>query len=364
MSEDLTRLSFDRLSGWEKDTALLGAFRTFLRSAEAGLRAATNPGTLGIPPESFHPAFVAATNDPCRNEHEARAFFETFFRPYLLSPKSGEKPLITGYYQPTHKASLVQTERFRHPLYRQPHDLVSVEPGSVPGLPHDYAFARQTKTGLIPYFDRRAIDEGALEDRGLEVAWLESRVDVFFIHVQGSSLLELPDGRTLRVGYAAKSGHPFTGIGRYLIDLGEISADEVSMQTIRGWLDENPARTDEVLWRNRSYIFFGTPGDSGHDGPEGASGVNLVAGRSVAVDSQRHVWGTPIFISSTSRINFGNGGELPRLMIAQDTGSAIRGNCRADLFMGTGEEAGALAGGLKETGSFHLLIPITASGRL
>ena len=206
-------------------------------------------------------------------------------------------------------------------------------------------------------FDRSEIESGALEGQGLEIAWLESRVDAFFIHVQGAARLVMPDGAQKRVTFAAKSGQPFVGVGRILVARGEIPLEKISMQTIRAWLAANPGRADELLWQNRSYIFFReAPVDDPGLGPVAAAKVPLTPGRSVAVDRFLHTFATPFFIHAPDLMRFG-GKPFARLMIAQDTGTAIVGAARGDLFAGSGDEAGEIAGPIRNEADFFALFP-------
>ncbi|TIO55489.1 MAG: transglycosylase, partial [Mesorhizobium sp.] len=212
-------------------------------------------------------------------------------------------------------------------------------------------------TGPVEYFDRGAIERGALSGRNLEIAWLADKVDAFFIHVQGAARLKMADGRLCRVTYAAKSGQRFTGPGRILSETGEIPLEKVTMQSIRAWFKAHPERVDEILWQNRSYIFFReAPVDDPELGPIAAAKVPLTPGRSVAVDRLLHTFGTPFYIVAPTLTAFG-GKPFRRLMIAQDTGSAITGAARGDLFAGSGDAAGEIAGVVRNAADFYALVP-------
>jgi membrane-bound lytic murein transglycosylase A len=363
LSPRLVPISFPELPGWQTDKGIAVALDAFTRSAKQVLSRPYSSGSLGIRFEAFAEAYDAATSllKPI-NDQRAREFFETFFVPYRVFPEAGVAPLVTGFYEPEVKASLTPSDRFSQPLYRIPEDLVELaDPGSHPGWDPSFRFAMKTASGISPYFDREAIDRGALKERGLELCWLHSKVDAFFIHVQGAARLSLPGGRKLRVTYAAKNGHPFTGIGKKLAEMGEIPLELVTMQTIRKWLVEHPQRVDEILWKNRSYIFFRetTLGDP-ELGPVAAAKVQLTPGRSIAVDRELHTFGTPLFIDAPDlEPIFGT--PFQRLMIAQDTGTAIVGAARGDLFTGTGDEAGELAGVVRHNATFHVLVPRSLS---
>lgn len=362
LSSLLTPISFAALPGW-RDDALLDAFAAFCRSARQALAKPYRTGSLGIAHSAFAGAQAEARSLPAPDETAARAFFERHFIPCRVAPGHGASGLVTGFYEPEAEASRVPTARFRVPLYGRPDDLVDVDDGNRPaGFDPGFAFARAGRDGLEEYFDRRAIDRGALAGRGLELAFVEDRVDAYFIHVQGAARLRLTDGSTMRVTYAAKSGHPFTGAGRVLIELGELPPEAVTMQTIRAWLRDHPRRADEILWRNRSCIFFRetAPGDP-HKGPVAAAKVQLEPGRSLAVDRLLHTFATPFFIDAPTLTAVG-GAPFRRLMIAQDTGSAITGPARGDLFIGTGAAAGEIAGVIRHPADFYALVPRGLAG--
>jgi membrane-bound lytic murein transglycosylase A len=348
---------FGALPDWHSDDhrAALEAFR---RSAAHARDARYRNGSLGVSFESLRPAYGAALD--WKPEHGgAREFFERHFIPCRIR----EAGFVTGFYEPVAEASPVATGIHRHPVYRQPDDLVEVDDGSRPaGLDPAFRFARRTARGLTEYFDRREIECGALSGRGLELAWLADRIDLFFIHVQGAARLRMSDGTERRITYAAKSGHPFTGPGRVLAALGEIRPEAVTMQSIRAWLAANPRRADEILWQNRSFIFFReAPVDDPLLGPVAAAKVPLEPGRSLAVDRLLHTFGTPFFIDAPQLSAFG-GGPFRRLMIAQDTGSAIVGAARGDLFAGSGAAAGEIAGVVKHAADFFALLPRALAG--
>jgi membrane-bound lytic murein transglycosylase A len=252
-----------------------------------------------------------------------------------------------------------------HPFYRRPDDLVDIDDSTRPGdLDPSYMFALRSADGLRAYPDRRAIDEGWLEGKGLEIAWARSKVDVFFAHVQGAARLRYPDGVLQRITYAAKAGHPFSAIGRLLIDIGEIPEPLISMQSIRAWLAAHPGRVDEILWHNRSYIFFREAEvDDLSRGPIAAAKVPLIAGRSLAVDRQIHTFGFPFFIHAKDLTQLDEGRHFARTMLALDTGSAIVGPARGDIFTGSGNEAGELAGAVRNQADFYILVPKQAAER-
>jgi len=359
----LRRERFADLPGWGDDDPA-EAFAAFRRSAFRVLEKPYRTGSLGIASDDFSPVFEEARRTRQASAGQARAFFERHFVPFLIAQGTGDQGLVTGFYEPVSAASLERTDEFRFPLYGRPDDLVDVDDTNRPaGWDPYFAFGRRAGQGIVEYFDRGEIERGALAGRGLELAWLADPVDVFFIHVQGAARLRLPDGSERRITYAAKSGHPFTGAGRVLVEKGELAADKVTMQSIRAWFREHPDRVDEILWQNRSFIFFKeAPVDDPALGPIAAAKVPLTPGRSIAVDRLVHTFGTPFFIEAPALDAFGTRG-FRRLMIAQDTGSAIVGPARGDLFTGSGEAAGEIAGVIKHPASFHILVPAPAAER-
>lgn len=358
LSAVFSPIGYSALPGWEGEAAA-AAFAAFARCARHAAHRPYRTGALGVEASAFEPAFAEARAvDGTLDEPAARAFFERHFLPCHIRPPEGQGGFVTGYYEPEVEASPEPTARFRVPIHRRPDDLVKVDPQDPPdGLDPSFAFARRVEGRLVAYHDRQAIDGGALSGRGLELCWLADRVDAFFIHVQGAARLRMTDGSRRRITYAAKSGHPFTGIGRELVALGEIAPGDVTMQSIRGWLARNPHRQDEILWRNRSYIFFReTPMGNPALGPVAAARVQLSPLHSIAVDRHLHTFATPFFID-VPNLRDDAGRPFRRLMIAQDTGSAILGPARGDLFIGTGEAAGRFAGRIRHAASFHALLP-------
>ncbi|MDG4884417.1 murein transglycosylase A [Mesorhizobium sp. WSM4884] len=357
LSPTFIQKSFGDLPGWDADDHL-AAFAAFKRSA---LHAPTKPyrtGSLGITFDAFAEAYGEARSVSPANRLEARSFFERCFVPALVTADGGGAGLVTGFYEPEAEASPVKTERFAVPLLSRPADLIDIDDKNRPaGMDPYLAFARDTPAGPIEYFDRGAIERGALSDRRLEIAWLADKVDAFFIHVQGAARLKMTDGRLCRVTYAAKSGQRFTGPGKILSELGEIPLAKVTMQSIRAWFETHPDRVDEILWRNRSYIFFReAPVEDTTLGPIAAAKVPLTPGRSVAVDRLLHTFGTPFYIDAPTLTAFDRK-PFRRLMIAQDTGSAITGPARGDLFAGSGAAAGEIAGVVRNAADFYALVP-------
>lgn len=354
---ELAELSFADIPGWKDDDQgqAFGAFRrSCLRIVEVHeTRTAsgkkTDPHVLvGVCREALK------LDNP--DNTQARAFFEQHFTPHRYSGEA-QTGFVTGYYEPELKGSRTRNDRFKVPVYRVPDDLVQLYPDSERAKRNaEMTAGRETGEGLKPYFDRKEIEQGALEGRGLEILWLEDPVDAFYMHIQGSGRVALAEGGHVRLSYAAKNGHPYTAIGKILIDRGEIAAQDMSMDAVREWLakDEDAAR--ELMWQNRSYIFFRElPEGEGASGPLGAQGVPLTPLRSLAVDTSIHALGTPIWVSSADLEVAGS--RFARLMVAQDAGSAILGPQRGDIFYGSGPKAGQAAGLTRHKADFIILLP-------
>lgn len=286
----------------------------------------------------------------------ARAFFEQHFVPWQATQEDGtSEGLVTGYYEPLLKGDRVRTARARYPLYAAPDDLVTVDLGSVyPELKNLRLRGRLVGNKVVPYPTRKEI-EATNGSRLRPIAWAEDPVELFFLQIQGSGRIELPDGTQMRVGYADQNGHPYQSIGRLLVERGEMKLEQASMQGIKEWGIRNPDKLPELLASNPSFVFFREL-PNGLAGPIGALGVPLTGGRSIAVDPRFVPLGAPVFLATTQPNS-----PLPlnRLVMAQDTGGAIRGGVRADFFWGFGPEAGELAGRMKQRGRMWVLLPKT-----
>ncbi|MEH7829276.1 murein transglycosylase A [Gemmobacter denitrificans] len=307
-------LHFDELEGWRDDDPR-PALAAFLTTCD--LLKAPEWGPL-----------CALARDAGDTPESARAYFELFYRPVLI----GTPPaLFTGYYEPELNGSPVRTPRFAWPIYARPPEL---------------------RDGVV-YHSRSAIENGALRGRGLEIAWLEDPVEVFFLHIQGSGRIRMPDGRVIRVGYAGKNGHPYRSVGQEMVRRGTHRPDQVSAQSIRSWVRANPGPGHAMLDHNPSYVFFRKlPDLPPEKGPIGAMGRSITGMRSIAVDPAYNPLGAPVWIEKSGRQ------PLHRLMVAQDTGGAIKGAQRADIFFGTGDDAGDAAGTVKDGGRMLVLLPI------
>jgi membrane-bound lytic murein transglycosylase A len=356
----LSPVGFEALPGW-KDDEMGAALSAFARSCEKFRslppERPQKPEALGLTVADW--LSVCEWLPPPGDPASARAFFETHFQPFAV--ESGGEPwgIITGYYEATLNGSLEKGPGYPVPLYNVPDDLISLDLSDFgEDLPDRTLVGRVEAQRFLPYHPRAAINEGALEGRGLEVLWLADPVDAFFLSVQGSGVVTLPDGGEQRVGYAGNNGHEFYAIGRALLESGEVPRDQMSMQAIRDWLRANPERARELMERNARYIFFRLLEG---EGPIGAQGVALTPERSLAVDRAYLPLGAPLYLQTESAQE-----DLvfQRLMIAQDTGAAITGGVRGDFFFGKGEPALARAGRMKEKGRYWLLLPEAAAARL
>ncbi|AWZ02634.1 membrane-bound lytic murein transglycosylase A [Rhodobiaceae bacterium] len=363
----LSATRFEALPGWASDDhgAALEAFR---RSCERIL--AANP-TRVLDAKTGDAINYGATGDwqpVCREALSAgaatdpRGFFEKGFQAFAVTAENGPNGLMTGYYEPEIEASLVREGPYQTPLMAKPSDLQRLDLGEFdPTLKGETIRGRLDGGRFVPYPDRAAINDGALDPGELAVAWVKDPVDAFFTHIQGSARLKLPDGSVARVGFAEKNGRPYTAIGKVLIERGALSRETVSMASIRDWLAANPNEMQSVLEANRSYVFFTRRNVSDPGlGPVGAGGVALSPGRSLAVDRRTHALGAPIWFEAVLP---GDGDPTQKLMVAQDTGSAIRGAVRGDYFWGSGAAAGAKAGEMKADGRFWVLLPSTLATR-
>ncbi|MDI7863040.1 murein transglycosylase A [Rhizobiaceae bacterium n13] len=361
----LSPVSFAELPGWAEDdpSALFAIVRSCLAQV-TGVKP-YRTGSLGLSCEDLLPFLQAASNFAAGDAESARRFFERECQPFLISRSDNQRGFVTAFYEPEIEVSATPDDTWKYPFYRRPSDLVDVDDSNRPGsLDPSYAFGRLEGDSIVDYPDRRQIDEGWLEGRGLEIAWAKSKVDVFFVHVQGAARLRFPDGAVKRITFAAKAGHPFSAIGRLLIDRGEIDVREISMQSIRRWLATHPDQVDEVLWHNRSYIFFREAAvDDPVLGPVAAAKVPLVAGRSLAVDRFIHTFGCPFYIDAQTLTHLDGGKPFRRLMMAIETGTAIVGPARGDIFTGSGDAAGEAAGTVRNAADFYILIPRAAAAR-
>jgi membrane-bound lytic murein transglycosylase A len=335
---------WEQLPGWREDDLTL-AWPAFLQSCR-GLK--NNPAWSAV-------CQAAMLQAPLPDSSNIRAFFEQQFLVWQINQaEGGNEGLVTGYYEPLLRGSRTASPKYRHPIYAAPEDLLVVDlAGLYPELKNLRLRGRLQGNKVVPYFSRAEIEAGAAPVRGRELAWVDDAVELFFLQIQGSGRVRLENGDTVRIGYADQNGHPYRSIGKWLIEKGELTLDKASMQGIKDWGRRNPERLPELLNANPSYVFFRElPNHLA--GPLGALGVPLTAERSIAIDPRGTPLGAPVWLATTRP----NSNEvMNRLMLAQDTGGAIRGNVRADFFWGFGDEAGRQAGGMKQKGRMWVLLP-------
>ena len=353
-------LAFAQVPSWDQDdhAAALKAFRKSCERVVASVRERTAADKPPPPPAALVPACAAASRLAASvSRSDAKAFFEQHFTAHAVA-HNGPRGLLTGYYEPLLQGSLTPQGAFQTPIYKRPPDLVNLVDETQRGaVGMAFTHARKTDQGSEPYPTRAQIEQGALKDRNLELLYLADPVEVFFLQVQGSGRVKLPDGSVIRIHYDGKNGHPYTSIGRYLIDKGLLAADKVSMGALKRWLKADPERAKNVLWQNASYVFFRQLKGPEAAGPLGALNAQLTPGRSLAVDAGHHVLGLPIYVSGEGMTHVDKAGSFHRLMIAQDVGSAIKGPERGDIYFGSGDAAGRLAGVTKHAGRFIVLLP-------
>lgn len=290
---------------------------------------------------------------------QAQLFFERNFRPMRIAKLGDSTGLLTGYYEPIVDGSRFPTPMFKVPIYRRPPDLVPPLNSAGVGFPNKGTSLRRTSNGeLVPYYDRGEILDGALDGQHLEICWIKDQADALMIQIEGAARVRLEDGTMLRINYDAHNGYPFVPVSRILIERNIIPRQEMSLERIREWTRANPENAEELRRQNRSFVFFRIVGLSDEREAVGAQGIPLTPGRSIAVDGLLHVYGTPFFLQAGLPLTGGSKSiRFDRLMIAQDTGSAIVGPARADIFWGAGEEAGRVAGGVHHRATFAILVP-------
>lgn len=308
------------------------------------------------PASALFDACLRAGDVPA-NDDTARHFFETTFTAYAISSSEGQtQGLITGYYEPVLDGSRTRSERFRFPVFGVPDDMIVVDLASLyPDLKHRRLRGRIEGRRLVPYYSRAEIDDADGAFDAPVLAWVSDAVALFFLQIQGSGQIAFEDGTHMRLGYADQNGHPYRSLGRYLVEHGELPLDEASMQGIQNWARANPEKLRTALDSNPSYVFFRVlPDLPAGDGPIGALGVSLRAGVSLAVDRRFIPLGAPVYLTTTEPLS---DAPLERLTVALDRGGAIRGPVRADFYWGSGPEAGARAGRMRQQGRLWLLWP-------
>ncbi|WP_431856874.1 murein transglycosylase A [Azospirillum sp.] len=356
----LAPASFSDLPGWTADR-VAEAVPALARSC-ARIRTLPRDRALGLGGTAgdWLPPCDALAGVPAGDDAAARAYFERWFTPFAAGNNGARRGLFTGYYEPELKGARAPSAAFPAPLYKRPPDLVMVELADFGEQWKGQRIAGRVLDGrLKPYEDRAAIEAGALRGKGLELLWVDDPVGAFFLQIQGSGRVTLPDGREVRVGYAGQNGHKYVAIGKELIDRGELRREEVSLQSIRAWLKAHPEQAADLMNRNPSYVFFQ---ELTGDQPNGAQGVPLTPRRSLAVDPKFVPYGMPVWLDAEDPVD--TGARLRRLLVAQDTGGAIRGPVRGDVFWGHGPDAERRAGVMKSAGEYWLLLPrgVTPAG--
>lgn len=331
------------LTGWREDD-LRPAWQAFLQSCNALKNRPLWQETC-IAASFLH----SADNDSLRN------FFEKNFTPYrIVSTDGSEEGLVTGYYEPLLRGSRQSSQRYRYPLYAAPDELLIIDLGELyPELKDLRLRGRLDGRKVVPFYSRADIMNNPAILNGYELLWVDDEVELFFLQIQGSGRIELDTGETIKIGFADQNGYPYNSIGRILVQQGELPLEKASMQGIKQWGQQNPDKLPALLQQNARFVFFRElPGDL--SGPIGALGVPLTAGRSIAIDPRSIPQGAPVFLATT----WPNSSKpLNRLMVAQDTGGAIKGGIRADFFWGYGPEAGNQAGKMKQQGKMWILMP-------
>jgi membrane-bound lytic murein transglycosylase A len=356
----LTPLSFAELDGFVADDHL-AAFEVFAQQAKAILEDRPPLRPARAASGALKAVCRAALAEPAETKAAGRRFFETQFEPYRVTPAAGAG-FVTGYYEPIVAGALHRSAEFTAPILARPADLVTLPQGTgLPGRPELSASRRLPDGTLVPYPDRAEIEAGALTGRFRPLVWIADPVEVFLVQVQGSARVILPDDRQIRLVYAGRNGWPYTSIGRILIESGEIAASDMGLATLKAWIrahGQKPGDAGAALMQsNKSYVFFSMNMDlHDSDGPVGGAGLRLSPLRSIAVDRSIWSYGLPFWLAGDLPWQSEEVTPFRRLMIAQDTGSAILGPARADIFFGSGEAAGARAGGVRHVCEFAVLL--------
>jgi membrane-bound lytic murein transglycosylase A len=358
----LARVGFADLPGWQDDQ-VADALPALQRSCDRLLRrdadAPVGPGGRAGTVADWQAPCAALRDLSAGDGAAVRAALERHFVPFAAEGSEGPEGLFTGYYEASLQGSRERRGPYQHPIYARPDDLITADVAKFRAdLKPTRLVGRVADQRLVPYYTRAEIWDGAFRGRNdLPIFYADDPVDVFFLHVQGSGVVNLPDGTRQRVGYAANNGHDFFAIGRALIRSGEMDGQDMSMQGIRDWLRANPDKADDLMRRNPRFIFFRKIDGPG---PIGAQGVALTPERSLAVDPAYMPLGAPVFLDTTDPVTKQ---PLQRLMVAQDTGSAIKGPVRGDFFWGSGEPALEKAGRMKQQGRYYLLLPESVAAR-
>lgn len=356
----LQTTSFSALEGWE-NTDLLNSFNAFTISCRAFTK--QNPEKsvgseyIDLQVKDWLPACKVAATVNSHDQKQVKVFFEEHFVPVAFHDKKPVEGLFTGYYLPLLKGSLKKTPEFQIPLYGAPENLITVDLGLFdPFLKHHRKIkGRLAGKSLVPYYTRKEIKAGAINKQAPVIAWINNDVDRQFLEIEGSGIVELEDGSQLHIGYANENGAPYTSIASILIKMGVMTRDNASMQRIRTYFKKHPEKVEQVLNQNKSFVFFHILKEKS---ALGTQGVPLTPGYSLAVDRKWIPLGAPIWLSTTTPSkNHAEQASFKRLMVAQDTGGAIKGAVRGDVYWGGGEDATYVAGHMKNRGYYWLLLP-------
>ena len=338
----MKQVDFISLEGWQGDDHKK-ALQSFLHScnkfAKLSQRRSIGRDIGNITPADLRDVCEIAEIVKTTNSRQTRNFFENWFRPFLVSNRNGAtKGIFTGYYEASLYGSKVKTENFKYPIYAKPKDLTSA-----------------------PYLTREEIENGALKNKGLELIYVEDKVELFFLHVQGSGRVTLPDGSKVKITYAGKNNRPYSSIGAYMENHSLLERGKVSAESIKQWMRENPSKADKVMNSNKSYVFFRASND---EYVIGGQGVPLTAERSLAVDRHIMPYGFPLWVDTTLKGRSGVKKPFRRLVVSQDTGSAIKGTVRGDIFFGRGRKAEEKASYMASKGEYYILLPVNIVDKL
>ncbi len=363
----LEKISFSQIAGWSEGdkTKSLMAFVRSCNQMQKDNRAFSKSPKFGGTYNDWRKV-CALSQELGKKPAPAKitGFFQKNFTPLRVNDPKRKEGLFTGYFEPVVKGSLSRSPEYPVPVYSRPDDLVAFS--KTQEQQSGLRYGRLVKGKPTAYFTRQEIEQGLFKGKNLELVWLQNMADAFFMQVQGSGRVELPDGSVIRLAYAGKTGLPYTAIGAVLIEDGELEKAAVSMQSIRKWISHNPSKAQGLMWKNKSFVFFRQlPETDPSLGPVGAQLVNLTPKTSLAIDRRYWSLGTPIWLDTKILLDKTNTLQTWRsLLVAQDTGSAIRGYARGDVFWGSGEKAAIIAGQMKAAGQMIVLLPNALAKKL
>lgn len=360
-------VSFDQLPGWES-ARVKKSLKTFQTSCRAFIKQdperVVGTQEIDLKAKDWQPACQAALNISPVHEKQAKQFFQKWFAPVEFNDQSPGRGLFTGYYMPLLKGSYQRTKKYSVPLYEVPRDLITIDLGLfLPHLKNKKIIGRLKGTRVLPYFTRKEINQGAIKKKAKVLVWVASPIDRLFLEIQGSGIIEFENGKKIFVGYDGENGAPYTSVAGVLIKKGVMNKDNASMQRIKKYLEAHPKQMNKVINQNKSFVFFRK---LNLKAALGSQGVALTPGYSMAIDRKWIPMGAPLWLN-TSRPDVkapDTNKPLQRLMVAQDTGGAIRGKVRGDVFWGGGDKATLIAGHMKNKGHYWLLLPRHALDRI